>query len=170
MRLSDADIREIIRLLDDSPYREIELETDAFRLVLRRGESDQEGWSQQRETKAEAAELPAGAAGTGAGGQPGQQSGLQSGTAEPPAGEEGLAEVRAPIVGTFYRAPAPGAPPFVEVGSTVGQDTVVAIIEVMKLMNSVPAGVAGEVVEICAENAELVEQGECLIRVRPAAT
>jgi len=70
-------------------------------------------------------------------------------------------------VGTFYRAPAPGAPPFVEVGAKVEPDDVVCIIEVMKLMNSIRAGRRGRVVEILAENAELVEYGQPLIVIEP---
>ena len=70
--------------------------------------------------------------------------------------------------GRFYRAESPGARPFVEPGSRVEPDTIVCIIEVMKMMNSVPAGVSGEVVEVCSENAELVEYGQPLFRVQPA--
>src|SRR5688572_17624386 len=70
--------------------------------------------------------------------------------------------IRAPMVGTFYRAPEPGAAPFVEVGSKVKRDSVVCIIEVMKLMNSVTAGVEGEVLGIYAENAQAVEPGQVL--------
>jgi biotin carboxyl carrier protein len=73
--------------------------------------------------------------------------------------------VTAPLLGTFYRAPKPGAPPFVERGSTVEPDTVIAIIEVMKLMNSVRAGVHGTVVEILPADGALVEYGETLLRV-----
>jgi acetyl-CoA carboxylase biotin carboxyl carrier protein len=86
-----------------------------------------------------------------------------------PASEPGLAEVASPLLGIFYRAPKPGEPPFIEVGSKVGEDTVVGIIEVMKLMNSVHAGVKGEIVEILAENEALVEYDEILLRVRPGA-
>ena len=71
------------------------------------------------------------------------------------------------MLGTFYRAEAPGAAPFVEVGATVGPETTVCIIEVMKMMNSVPAGVSGTIVEICSENGHLVEYGEPLFRVTP---
>jgi len=71
------------------------------------------------------------------------------------------------MLGTFYRAEAPGAAPFVEVGSAVTPETTVCIIEVMKMMNSVPAGVSGTVSEILAENAELVEYGAPLFRVQP---
>ena len=73
------------------------------------------------------------------------------------------------MLGTFYRAEGPGAQPFVEVGAVVEPDTVVCIIEVMKMMNSVPAGVAGTVTEVLADNAELVEFGQPLFRVEPAA-
>jgi acetyl-CoA carboxylase biotin carboxyl carrier protein len=73
------------------------------------------------------------------------------------------------MLGTFYRAEAPGAAPFVEVGARVEPDTVVCIIEVMKMMNSVPAGVSGTIAEVCAENAQLVEFGQPLFRVEPEA-
>jgi acetyl-CoA carboxylase biotin carboxyl carrier protein len=71
------------------------------------------------------------------------------------------------MLGTFYRAESPGAEPFVEVGTRVEPDTTVCIIEVMKMMNSVPAGVSGTVSEILVENAELVEYGAPLFRVQP---
>jgi acetyl-CoA carboxylase biotin carboxyl carrier protein len=67
--------------------------------------------------------------------------------------------------GTFYRAEGPGMAPFVDVGTRVEPDTVVCIIEIMKMMNSVPAGVAGTIVEVCAEDAQLVGDGETLFRV-----
>src|SRR5262249_38677442 len=88
--------------------------------------------------------------------------------APPQAGDaDGAATIPAPMLGTFYRAEAPGKPPFVEVGSKVEPDTIVCIIEVMKMMNSVPAGVAGTVAEVIARNAQLVEYGEPLFRVEP---
>ena len=80
--------------------------------------------------------------------------------------EDGGVVVRAPLPGTFYRAPRPGAAPFVEVGSQVGADTVIGIVETMKLMNSVPAGVAGVVAEFCVANAEFAAQGAALLRIR----
>jgi biotin carboxyl carrier protein len=81
------------------------------------------------------------------------------------AGRE-LVAVRAPLPGTFYRAPRPGAAPFVEVGSRVDPGTVVGIVETMKLMNSVTAGVAGAVAEICLGNAEFAAHGATLLRIR----
>jgi acetyl-CoA carboxylase biotin carboxyl carrier protein len=81
-------------------------------------------------------------------------------------GDGDLVAVRAPLPGTFYRASRPGAAPFVEVGSRVGTDTVIGIVETMKLMNSVHAGVAGVVAEFCVANAELVAQEAALLRIR----
>ena len=74
--------------------------------------------------------------------------------------------IRAPMVGTFYRAPEPGAPPFVEVGARVEPDTIVCIIEVMKLMNSVTAGVKGVVTHVLVENAHMVEYGQALVAIK----
>jgi acetyl-CoA carboxylase biotin carboxyl carrier protein len=79
----------------------------------------------------------------------------------------GMAAVKAPMVGTFYRAPSPGAPPFVEVGDRVQPDTVVCIIEVMKLMNTIHAETAGIVREIRVENSQPVEFGQVLLVIEP---
>jgi acetyl-CoA carboxylase biotin carboxyl carrier protein len=88
---------------------------------------------------------------------------------EAPALPPGAVLVRAPMVGTFYRSPAPGAPPFVEPGSRVAADTMVCIIEVMKLMNSIDAGVAGVVTHVLVDDAEPVEYGQPLIAIDPGA-
>jgi acetyl-CoA carboxylase biotin carboxyl carrier protein len=79
----------------------------------------------------------------------------------------GTTIIKSPMVGTFFRAPEPGAPPFVTEGSHVEADTILCIIEVMKLMNSVTAGVAGVVTHVFVENAHMVEYGQPLIAVRP---
>lgn len=92
------------------------------------------------------------------------QPAAASAPAAAPAAEGGLV-VEAPMLGTFYRSPKPGEPPFVQVGDQVTPDTVVAIVEVMKLMNSVTAGVSGTVVEVCVADGELVEPGTTLFRV-----
>jgi acetyl-CoA carboxylase biotin carboxyl carrier protein len=81
---------------------------------------------------------------------------------------EGIVAIRAPMLGVFYRAPAPGEKPFVEVGQHVRADDTVCLIEVMKLFNSIRAGVDGEVVEILVENGGLVEFDQALIFIRPA--
>ncbi len=81
--------------------------------------------------------------------------------------DDGTLPVRAPLIGTFYRAPKPGAPPFVDAGTKVTADTVVGIVETMKLMNSVMAGTAGIIVAIEAADGEFVEQNHVLMRVQP---
>jgi len=127
--LSPDDVKEILRLVDESEFDELELETPRFSIRFRRGD-------------APAAVRPA----------------------EPP---DGLVGVTAPMVGTFYRAAAPGEAPFVEVGRPVEEQTQVCIIEVMKLMSSVVAGARGIVAEICCENGQTVEYGDVLFRIRP---
>jgi len=99
-----------------------------------------------------------------------QPSSLPGQSAAPPqttVSRSELYEITAPMVGTFYRAPAPGESPFVEVGSRVGIGQTVCILEAMKLMNELEAEVAGEVVEILLENGTPVEFGQVLMRVRP---
>jgi len=81
--------------------------------------------------------------------------------------EEGLIEIKAPMVGTFYRAPAPDAQPYVEVGSQIDSGDVVCIIEAMKLMNEIKSEIKGEIVDILAENGEPVEYGQPLFLVKP---
>ena len=78
-----------------------------------------------------------------------------------------MTQILAQLPGTFYIKPAPDAQPFKAAGDRVEINDTIGIIEVMKLMNSVPAGVAGTVLEICAPNGELVEHGQCLIRIQP---
>lgn len=83
--------------------------------------------------------------------------------------DEGEIAIKAPMVGTFYRSPKPGTPPFVEEGSTVASDTIVCIIEVMKLMNSLHAEVDGVVTRILVQDAQPVEYGQPLMFVRKTA-
>jgi acetyl-CoA carboxylase biotin carboxyl carrier protein len=84
-----------------------------------------------------------------------------------PAKEEALHTVKSPIVGTFYEAPSPGAPPFVKVGDTVVEGQVLCIVEAMKLLNEIESDVAGEVVKILATNGQPIEYGQELFAIRP---
>ena len=152
MTLTAKDVAEIMRLLEQSSFDSLSIEIDGVKLNLQRGST----------APVERAVVPAPSTGSA---RP-AQSALPK--AKPPS-EPGLSEVVSPLLGIFYRAPKPGEPPFVEVGSKVEEDTVIGIIEVMKLMNSVCAGVKGEVVEILVDNAALVEFDEILVRVRPGA-
>lgn len=148
--LGEEDVREILRLIDESPLDELRIETAGFSLhVLRGGAVASEG-GPPRQPLAAAAPVAADPA---------------AAVAAP--SHEGTV-IEAPMLGTFYRAEAPGAEPFVEVGTHVEPETIVCLIEVMKMMNSVPAGVSGTIVEVCAENAMLVEYGVPLFVVEPA--
>jgi acetyl-CoA carboxylase biotin carboxyl carrier protein len=80
----------------------------------------------------------------------------------------GTIEIKAQIMGMFYPQPEPGSPPFVSIGAEVKEDTTVCLIEVMKTFNAMTAGVKGVITEICVENAQLVEYGQVLFRVRPS--
>jgi acetyl-CoA carboxylase biotin carboxyl carrier protein len=145
MPLTDDDIREILRLIDESDLDELRVETEAFSLHVVRGDG---------------ASLP----------EPVPVAPAPA-EDEPPAPAVGPADdlvtIAAPMLGTFYRAEAPGASPYVEVGSRVEPDSVVCLIEVMKMMNAVSAGVAGTVVDVLADNAQLVELGAPLFQVEP---
>jgi acetyl-CoA carboxylase biotin carboxyl carrier protein len=135
--LSDEDVREILRIIEESELDEIRVETEGLSLHVVRG-----------------------------GAAPPDDEADVDAVAVPEHDGDAVAIV-APMLGTFYRAPAPGATPFVEIGSVVEPDTIVCIIEVMKMMNSVHAGVSGTIAEIWVENGEPVEYGAPLFRVEP---
>lgn len=154
-----SDVIRVLRLLDETHFRELELDLDGVHVrviqekeshVFPRPAADQAAFAQP--VHSPSAERPA-----------------QIAAAPAPVGhaeEDGVA-VFAPLAGTFYRAPLPGAPPFVEVGSVVSQGDVVGILEIMKLMNHVTAPCAGVIKEICAGNEEFVEFGHVLAVIAP---
>ncbi len=92
-----------------------------------------------------------------------------AGGAPAPAAASNLVEIKSPMVGTFYRAPAPEAPSYVEVGTRVGRGQTLCILEAMKLMNELESDFSGVIREICVENAEPVEYGQVLFRIEPDA-
>jgi acetyl-CoA carboxylase biotin carboxyl carrier protein len=173
--ISDEDVQDILRLLDTLPFSELTLETSRFTLRLQRAADG--GWSQETQVLSRpAAAVPAAAAGqvpaVPAAADPAPAGAPTAGGTRAdasPADASPAQDVRAPLPGTFYRAPQPGAPPYVEVGSQVDAGTVVAIIETMKLMNPVYAGVTGTVSEICLDDGELAEQDAVLMRVSAQA-
>jgi acetyl-CoA carboxylase biotin carboxyl carrier protein len=144
--LTPEDVAEIVAILEGSAYEKLEVRTTRFTLRVAR---DGGGWTQEWEWSAPLAEAAIAEA------APRIEVG------------EGLIAVRPPLPGTFYRSPQPGAPPFVEVGDTVGPDKVVAIIETMKLMNPVHAGAAGIVEAILVDNAAPVDGDAVLMTIRP---
>jgi acetyl-CoA carboxylase biotin carboxyl carrier protein len=149
MSLSGKDVAEIARLLDASRFSQLELEVGNFKLRIRRdGAGHAPRRAMTRHAAPEPAPIPALV------------------TASTPS--IGEVDVIAPLLGTFYHAPRPGDAPFVSVGDIVTADTVIGIIEVMKLMNPVHARVAGEVVALLADNSSPVEAGQPLLRIRTA--
>jgi acetyl-CoA carboxylase biotin carboxyl carrier protein len=169
--LSHEDVRRILALIDAAGPAELQIETEGFSLHVRLGDGAPGA------ARLPLPERPATAPAHSAPPVPPPVPVGPTGAEPPPPGGDGDhadagaaagEAVESPMLGTFYRAESPGAAPFVEVGSEVEADTVVCIIEVMKMMNSVTAGVAGRIVEVCADNGQLVEFGEPLFRVAPA--
>ena len=165
MDLTNDDVAEILALLDSLPYDELDLQTPRFRLTLRRTPG---GWTEESQTLTEPTAVTPAPNGSGASPAAAPQPATESAAPQRPA-PAGMVAVPAPLPGTFYRAPRPGAAPFVEVGDEVREDTVVAIVETMKLMTSVHAGAPGRVAEICLENAEPVGQGTTLMWIEPVS-
>jgi len=159
--LSRDDIDEILRLLDNSSFDELRLEIGDTKIELRR--------SGAKPVPRPAPSRPSAAA-TGRAAPAAAPAARVPSTATSPSAtgpHHGGVDVPAPQLGIFYHSPRPGEPPFVSVGDIVHPDTVIGIIEVMKLMNTVTAGISGTVTEIVAPNGESVKQGDTLIRVRP---
>jgi acetyl-CoA carboxylase biotin carboxyl carrier protein len=153
--LTAQDVAEIMRLLEESDFLELRIEHEGLKLTLRRA------GARDADTAAAPAVTPAAAASPAAWSAPESVAAQPEGSAM---SDPSLIEVTAPLMGIFYRAPRPGAAPYVEVGSALEEDTVIGIIEVMKLMNSVRAEVRGTVIEILAEDGAAVEQGQVLLR------
>ena len=181
MDLSKDDVLKIIQIIEDSPYDEVRLEVGDFKLHVQKsaaGRPSTPTWTPAASASAapmraatEAAEqrLDPAVTPVATNAAPAAAVSVQKAAPEPQAIPSGLNAVRAPMLGTFYRAPAPGEKPFIEIGDRVGPDTIVCLVEVMKLFNSVKAGASGTVVKIQAQNAAMVEYGQPLILIEPDA-
>ncbi|HEX6395788.1 MAG TPA: biotin/lipoyl-containing protein [Steroidobacteraceae bacterium] len=159
MTLTARDIAEITRLLEDSSFDELELEIDGLKIHLRRN-GDSPHFPAKGDRPRALVESPEDPVARVSSASPELPRADPRAPADP-----GLTPVIAPLLGTFYRAPKPGAPPFVEVGARVEPETVIGIIEVMKLMNAVRAGTRGVVRDIRACDGALVEYGETLLLI-----
>ena len=149
------EIKQILQLMDENELAEFELERDGLRIALRKAGST--------------APAPASVV------MP--QGTVPAAPAPPSAGpaetakaiaEERTAYIKSPMVGTFYVAPSPDSPPFVNLGEKIGKDDVVCILEAMKVMNEIKAELEGTIMEVLAENGEPVEYGQPLFRVEVA--
>jgi acetyl-CoA carboxylase biotin carboxyl carrier protein len=158
--LTAADVAEILRLLEQSSFDELNLEINGTKLSLKRG-------AQTGSTSANRTDAPAAPHLSPA--QNAAPNAAAPHAVPARATDPNIHDVPSPLLGTFYRSPKPGAPPFVEVGATVTEDTIVAIIEVMKLMNTVRAGARGTVTEILPADGSLVEYDQPILRIRKSA-
>ncbi|MCJ7544045.1 MAG: acetyl-CoA carboxylase biotin carboxyl carrier protein [Phycisphaerae bacterium] len=142
------DIKQLVQLMVDNDLSELDVSDGERRISLKRGPSG----------------LPVVAGGA----MPAVVAPLAAAPAAgvPPA--EQLLEIKSPMVGTFYAAPSPDSEPYVSVGAAVSDDTVVCVVEAMKVMNEIKAECAGTLVEVCVNNTQPVEYGQVLFRVRPS--
>ena len=157
MELTPDDVRDVLRVLDSSGLDELHLELSDLTLTVRREGAT--GWTAEQQVLRQPVlegRKPIEAAAT-----------LEAGSGRA-AVAAGLTAVHPPLPGTFYRAPKPGAAPFVDVGAEVAEDTVVGIVETMKMMTPVHAGVRGTVVEFRTGNGEFAEADAVLLLVDPA--
>jgi len=160
MELSEDDVLHILKLIDESKFDYFQLEVGELKITVSKGDPIPfAGSAQPVAISAAPVAAPAAAAKPAAAPAPAAPKAAAIPT--------GHLAVTAPILGTFYVAPEPGAPPFVSVGQQITEDTTCGLIEVMKVFNSVRAGVKGTIVEVVAPNGGFVEFGQTLIIVKP---
>ena len=145
------EIKEMINLMNENGLVELEIEKDGMRIRLKKTSSGVEGFSGPIVVERE--RIP----------ELGQ---AQSSQAQEKSSVKTV-EIKAPMVGTFYRAPAPEAPPHVEVGQTIECGQVICIIEAMKLMNEIKSEIKGKILEVMVDNAEPVEFGQPMFLIEP---
>ncbi|MFH1715872.1 MAG: acetyl-CoA carboxylase biotin carboxyl carrier protein [Planctomycetota bacterium] len=161
MAEKDADIQKIkqlIEIMKDNELVEIEIKHDDDKIFLKRAQP-------QQNFGAMPVMMPAHGLGTVA--HQGTEALAQPGAAKPAPAREDLIEIKSPIVGTFYATPSPDSEAFIEVGTSVSPQTVVCIIEAMKVMNEIKAETSGTVVQVLVTNGQAVEYGQVLFRLRP---
>ena len=152
------DIKAIVDLMRKNAVTEFELEKQDFKIRLRRGGNGGAAPAAGSEDPPAVVYAPPPVAAVSAPVQP----------APAPAPASNELEIKSPMIGTFYRAPSPESAPYVEVGTEVNVDTVVCIIEAMKVMNEIKAEAKGVITQVMVENAKPVEFGQALFKIRPS--
>lgn len=147
------DIKAIIDLMKKNSIAEFELEKQEFKIRLKRGNLNGPAYDDMPAVPQYASAAPVAAL-------PAPPAAMASATS-------GDAEIKSPMIGTLYRSPSPEAAPYVDVGSEVGPDTVVCIIEAMKVMNEIKAETRGIITQVLTENSKPVEFGQPLFKIRP---
>jgi oxaloacetate decarboxylase alpha subunit len=148
------EIKEMINLMNENGLVELEVEKDGMRIRLKKTSSGGEGLTGPIVVERE----------RGSGGVPRREAHAES--VDKTAIK--TVEIRAPMVGTFYRAPSPEAPPYVEVGQMIEVGQVICVIEAMKLMNEIKSEIKGKLLEILVDNGEPVEFGQPILLIEPA--
>jgi len=164
-RLELAEIKRLIEMIERSPITEFELVDKDLRIRISKNGKEPAAMQMvaaQPMTMAQPAHMPMSPS-------PASADGQGAAPAPAPAKVTSLHEVKSPMVGTLYRAPAPDAEPYVRVGDLVEPGKVLCIVEAMKLMNELESEISGRIVEICVENAQPVEFGQVLFRIDTAA-
>lgn len=156
-----SEIKELIRLVDQSNLQELEIQNEGYKLYLKKP-GVTESLLVTHTPAYQAAPAPAAVSAEAPRSEPVQEKESQAKQEE----EGQLHRIVSPMVGTYYYAPTPDAPPFVKAGDRVTEKTVVCIVEAMKLMNEIEAEVKGEIVQVLVENGQLVEYGQPLFLVR----
>ncbi|MBN2514389.1 MAG: acetyl-CoA carboxylase biotin carboxyl carrier protein [Sedimentisphaerales bacterium] len=151
-------VKELVELMKDNDLVEIEIVEGDSRIHLKRPGADAR--LIQYQPMGGQIPMPSYPA-------PAAQASFPAAAATPPAVDSSLQIIKSPIVGTFYMAPSPDAAPFVKVGDQVNPETVVCIIEAMKVMNEIKAEMSGTVVEVCCKDGEAIEYGQALFKLRP---
>jgi acetyl-CoA carboxylase biotin carboxyl carrier protein len=151
------DIKAIIDLMKKNSIAEFELERQDFKIKLKRGGNGSVSTAQYEDPQIVTYSAPPASIGLPGAPQP-------AGGALPPSTD---VEIKSPMIGTFYRAPSPEAGNYVEIGMEVNPDTVVCIIEAMKVMNEIKAEARGVITQLMVENAKPVEFGQPLFKIRP---
>jgi len=149
-------IKQVVDLMKRSDISEFEFEEDGFKLRLSSKGADAPQIIQAAPVAQTAAPFPVGA------------SAAAPAAAAPATEEKGIAVIKSPMVGTFYRASSPESPAFADVGTKVGNDSIVCIIEAMKVMNEIQAEMSGAITEVLVENGEAVEYGQPLFKIKTA--
>ncbi len=164
MELSEDDVLHILKLIDESKFDYFQLEVGELKITVSKGDpipiagAAQPGAVSAAPSPTPAVTRPAPAPTPAA---------AAAQTPKPVAVPEGMLSITAPLLGTFYIAPEPGAPPFVKVGQQITEDTTVGLIEVMKVFNSVRSTVKGTIVDLVVQNGQFVEFGQTLFVVKP---
>ncbi|SDO09286.1 acetyl-CoA carboxylase biotin carboxyl carrier protein [Paenibacillus sp. yr247] len=158
-----SEIKELIKLVDQSSLQELEIENEGARLSIRKPNKTEPVYVTAPVQHTYAPIGQASIANTAAA----FEASIPATTGHAKQEDSSLHKIVSPMVGTFYQSASPGSAPFVSVGSKVGDKTVVCIVEAMKLMNEIEAEFKGEIIEVLVDNGQLVEYGQPLFLVRP---